>query len=49
MSQALLAIQNILDNSNAFNRSRGIALFRPFGDQKVTQIFRFSAHFSELH
>ena len=37
MSQALLAIQNILQNSNIFNRSRETVLFTPFGVKKVTQ------------
>ena len=35
MSQAL-AIQNILQSSNIFNRSRETVLFAPFGDEKVT-------------
>ena len=37
MSQAMLAIQNILQKSNIFNRSRKTVLFMPFGDKKVTQ------------
>ena len=37
MSQALLAIQNILWNSNIFNKSRETVLFTPFGDKKVTK------------
>ena len=47
MLQALLAIQNILKNTNIFNKSREIVFFMTFGDKKVT-IFRFSAHVSEL-
>ena len=41
MSQALLAIQNILQNSNIFSRSRETVLFMPFGDKKVTQFLGF--------
>ena len=41
MSQALLAIQNILQNSNIFNRSRQTILFTPFSDKKVTQFSDF--------
>ena len=41
MSQALLAIQNILQNSNIFNRSRETVLFTPLGDKKVTQYSSF--------
>ena len=41
MSQSLLAIQNILQNSNIFNRSRETVLFTPFGDKKVTQFSGF--------
>ena len=41
MSQALLAIQNILQNSNIFNRSRETVRFTPFGDKKVTQFSGF--------
>ena len=42
MSQALsLAIQNILQNSDIFNRSRETVLFTPFGDKKVTQVSGF--------
>ena len=37
MSHALLAIQNILQSSTIFNRSRETVLFTPFGDKKVTQ------------
>ena len=37
MSQALLAIQNILQNSNIFIGSRETVLFTPFGSKKVTQ------------
>ena len=37
MSHALLAIQNILQNSNIFIRSRETVLFRPSGKKKVTQ------------
>ena len=37
MSHALLAIQNILQNSNIFTRSRETVLFTPFGSKKVTQ------------
>ena len=42
MSQALLTIQNILRNSNIFNRTRETVLFMPFGAKKVTQ-------FSTIH
>ena len=41
MSQALLAIQNILQNSNIFNGSRETVLFMPFSDKKVTQFSGF--------
>ena len=41
MSEALLAIQNILQNSNIFDRSRETVLFTPFGDKKVTQFSGF--------
>ena len=41
MSHALLAIQNILQNSNIFNRSRERVLFTLFGDKKVTQFSGF--------
>ena len=37
MSHALLAIQNILQNSNIFSGSRETVLFTPFGSRKVTQ------------
>ena len=37
MSHALLAIQNILQNSNIFIGSRETVLFTPFGKKKVTQ------------
>ena len=37
MSQALLAIQNTLQNSNIFIRSRETVIFTPFGKKKVTQ------------
>ena len=37
MSHALLAIQNTLQNSNIFIRSRETVLFMPFGKKKVTQ------------
>ena len=37
MSHALLAIQNILQNSNIFIGSRETVLFTPFGGKKVTQ------------
>ena len=37
MSHALLAIQNILQNSNIFILSRETVLFMPFGSKKVTQ------------
>ena len=42
MSQALLAIWDILQNSNIFNRSRETVFVMPFGDEKVTnfQLFR---------
>ena len=39
--QALLAIQNILQNSNIFDRSRETVLFTSFGDKKVTQFSGF--------
>ena len=48
MSQALLAIQNILQNSNIFDISRETVLFMPFGDNKSDTVFRFSTRFSEL-
>ena len=38
MSHALLAIQNILPNSNIFIGSRETVLFMPFGKKKVTQV-----------
>ena len=41
MSQALLAIQNILQNSNILNRSRQTVLFTSFGDKKLTQFSAF--------
>ena len=41
MSQALLAIQNILQNSSILNRFRETVLFAPFGDKKVTQFSGF--------
>ena len=41
MSQALLAIQNILQNSNMFNRSRETVHFTPFGEKKVKQFSSF--------
>ena len=47
MSQALLAISNILQNSNIFKKSGETVHVMPFGDEKVT-VFKFSAHFSEL-
>ena len=37
MSLALLAIQNILQNSNIFIGSRETVLITPFGKKKVTQ------------
>ena len=37
MSQVLLAIQNILQNSNIFDRCGETVLFMLFGDKKVTQ------------
>ena len=37
MSHALLAIQNILQNSNIFIGSRETVLFTPFSKKKVTQ------------
>ena len=37
MSHALLAIQNILRNSNIFTGSRETVFFTPFGKKKVTQ------------
>ena len=41
MTQSSLAIQNIFQNSNIFNRSRETVLFTPFGDKKVTQFSGF--------
>ena len=41
MSQALLAIQNILQNSNIFIGSRETVLITPFGKKKVTQFSGF--------
>ena len=41
MSLALLAIQNILQNSNIFDRSRETVLFTPFGDKNVTHFSGF--------
>ena len=41
MSQALLAIYNILQNSNIFNRSRETVLVMPFSDEKVRQFSGF--------
>ena len=41
MSQALLAIQNIIQNSTIFNRSQETVVFMPFGDKKVTQFSGF--------
>ena len=41
MSQALLAIQNILQNSNICDRSRETVLSTPFRDKKVTQFSGF--------
>ena len=41
MSHALLAIQNILQNSNIFILSRETVLFKPFGKKKVTQFSGF--------
>ena len=37
MSHALLAVQNILQNSNIFIGSRETVLFTSFGKKKVTQ------------
>ena len=37
MSHALLAIHNILQNSNIFIGSRETVLFTPFGNKKVAQ------------
>ena len=37
MSHALLAIQNILQNSNIFIGCRETVLITPFGKKKVTQ------------
>ena len=42
MSHALLAIRNILQNSNIFILSRETVLFTPFGEKKVTQLSGFS-------
>ena len=41
MSHALLAIQNIIQNSTIFNRSQETVVFMPFGDKKVTQFLGF--------
>ena len=41
MSQTLLAMYNILQNPNIFNRSRETVLSIPFGDEKVTQFLGF--------
>ena len=41
MSQALLAIQNILQNSDIFNRFQETVLSVPFDDKKVTQFSGF--------
>ena len=41
MSLALLAIQNIFQDSNIFNRSRKTVLIMPFGDKKVTRFSGF--------
>ena len=41
MSQVLLAVENILQSSNIFNRSRETALCMHFGDKKVTQFSGF--------
>ena len=41
MSQALLAIQNILQTSIIFNRSRKTVLLRPSVIKKVTQFSGF--------
>ena len=52
MSQALLAIQNILQNSNIFDRSRKTVVFTPFCDKKVTQFSDFpptSASYLNTH
>ena len=38
MSHALLAIHNILQNSNIFIGSRETVLFTPFGNKKVAQL-----------
>ena len=49
MSQALLDIQNISQNSNLFDRSRETVLFTPFGGKRVTRFSDFQIfHFSEL-
>ena len=48
MSKELLAIQNILKNSNIFNRSRETVLFTLFVDKKVTQFQVFHPLQSEL-
>ena len=42
MWQALLAIQNNLENSITFNRSRETVVSMPFGDKTVTQFSGFS-------
>ena len=41
MLQALLPIQNILQHSNTFNRSRETVHLTLFGDKKVTQFSGF--------
>ena len=37
----MLAVQNILQNSNIFNRSRETVLVMLFGDENVTQFLGF--------
>ena len=41
MSQALLAILNVVQNSNTFNKSRETVLVTSFGDEKVTRFSGF--------
>ena len=41
MSLALLGFQNMLQNSNIFDRSQETVLFTHFGDRKVTQFSDF--------
>ena len=52
MSQALLDIQSILQNTNIFCRSRETVPFTPFGDKKVLQFSGFlptSVSYLKIH